>query len=310
MAFIGGIDLGGTQIKAVCLEADSGRVLSRRTEPTRDGELEHGVPVWATAVGRMVAALELEFGRLAAIGLCAPGLAARDGRSIACMPGRMRGIVGFDWTAHLGREGMVPVLNDAHAALVGEVAAGAARGRCEVYLLTLGTGVGGAVYADGRILRGHLGRAGHLGHLCLDPDGPPDVTRTPGSLEDLIGEHTVRERSGGRFGSTRELVAAHGAGDREASRVWLRSIRVLACAVASLNNILDPELVVLGGGITSAGRHLFEPLACELDAIEWRPHGVGVPVVPAELGEWAGAIGAAFRAGEGVQRGPTTAATK
>jgi glucokinase len=72
---------------------------------------------------------------------------------------------------------------------------------------------------------------------------------------------------------------------------------MLACAIASLNNILDPEVVVLGGGITAAGRHLFEPLARELDEIEWRPHGVGVPVVPAELGEWAGAIGAAFNAG-------------
>lgn len=296
MAVISGIDLGGTQIKAVGLEAVSGKVLSRLTEPTRDGEFESGVPVWATAVARMVEELEREFGRLAAIGLCAPGLAARDARSIACMPGRMRGIVGFDWTQHLRRETVVPVLNDAHAALVGEVAVGAARGRRDVYLLTLGTGVGGAVYADGRILRGNIGRAGHLGHLCLDPDGPLDVTRTPGSLEDLIGEHTVRERSGGRFASTRELVAAHGAGDHEASRVWLRSVRVLACAIASLNNILDPELVVLGGGITAAGRHLFEPLARELDEIEWRPHGDGVPVVPAELGEWAGAIGAAFHA--------------
>jgi glucokinase len=143
MAVLGGIDLGGTQIKAVCLEADSGRVLSRLTEATRDGELEHGVPAWATAVGRMVDALEREFGRLDAIGLCAPGLAARDGRSIACMPGRMCGIVGFDWTERLRRETVVPVLNDAHAALVGEVAAGAARGRREVYLLTLGTGVAG-----------------------------------------------------------------------------------------------------------------------------------------------------------------------
>jgi glucokinase len=296
MALLAGIDLGGSQIKAVCLEAVSGKVLRRLTQPTRDGELEVEVPQWAVTVRGMVAELEREFGRVSSLGLCAPGLAAGDARSIACMPGRMRGIVGFDWTAYLERVEDVPVLNDAHAALVGEVSVGAARGRHDVYLLTLGTGVGGAIYADGRILRGAIGRAGHLGHLCLDPEGPPDVTGTPGSLEDLIGEHTVRARSGGRFATTRDLVAAHAAGDPDASRVWLKSVRALACAIASLNNILDPELVVLGGGITAAGPLLFRPLARELDEVEWRPHGDGVAVVAAELGEWAGAIGAGFNA--------------
>lgn len=296
MVMLGGIDLGGTQIKAVCLDAISGEVLARRTHLTRDGELDGSTPRWASTVKSMVDELEREFGRLQGIGMCAPGLAAQDERSIGCMPGRMRGIVGFDWTLHFGRDKQVPVMNDAQAALLGEVLLGAARGRRDVYLLTLGTGVGGAVYADGRVLRGAIGRAGHLGHLCLDPDGPLDVTQTPGSLEDLIGEHTVAERSDGRFRSTREMVAAHRAGDPEASRVWLRSMRVLACAIASLNNVLDPELVVIGGGMIAAGEALFGPLVRELERIEWRPYGQGVQIVPAELGEWAGAIGAAYRA--------------
>mgnify|MGYP000970338042 CR=1 FL=1 len=298
MSLLAGIDLGGSQIKAVCLEPDSGRVVGRVTRPTRDGETEQALPGWAVTVRSLVGELEREWGGVAGLGLCAPGLAAADGRSIACMPGRLPGIVGFDWTRHLGRTELVPVLNDAHAALLGEVSAGAARGRRDVYLLTLGTGVGGAVCADGRILRGAIGRAGHLGHLCLDPEGPLDVTRTPGSLEDLVGEHTVRERSGGRFGTTRELVSAYAAGDVEAGRVWLKSVRALACAIASLNNVLDPELVVLGGGIAAAGPRLFEPLARELAEVEWRPYGRGVPVVQAELGEWAGAIGAAHQAGQ------------
>jgi glucokinase len=117
-------------------------------------------------------------------------------------------------------------------------------------------------------------------------------------LEDLIGEHTVRHRSGGRFATTRELVAAYAAGDRLAGSVWLKSVRLLACAIASLNNVLDPEMVVLGGGIASAGPLLFEPLAKELDEVEWRPQGPGVPVVRAELEEWAGAIGAAYNVRE------------
>jgi glucokinase len=261
------------------------------------------VPAWAATVREAVAEFEEELGVVSGIGVSAPGLAADDRRSIACMPGRMRGIVGFDWTEYFGRGWTVPVLNDAQAALLGEVSAGAARERRNVYLLTLGTGVGGAACVDGRLLRGAIGRAGHLGHICLDPDGALDITRTPGSLEDLIGEHTVRARSAGRFLTTRELVAAYAAGDRGAGEVWLRSVRMLACAIASLNNVLDPELVVLGGGIASAGPLLFEPLAKELDQVEWRPQGRGVPVVRAELGEWAGAIGAAYHAWDSARDG-------
>jgi glucokinase len=87
------------------------------------------------------------------------------------------------------------------------------------------------------------------------------------------------------------LAAAEG--DAEAEEVWGRSLRILACALASLVNILDPEVVVLGGGIAEAGARLFEPLARELERVEWRPYGDGVAVLPAALGSHAGAIGAA-----------------
>jgi glucokinase len=75
--------------------------------------------------------------------------------------------------------------------------------------------------------------------------------------------------------------------------VWLRSVHRLACAVASIVNVLDPEVVILGGGIARAGPALFKPLAGFLDSVEWRPLGRGVRVLPAALGELAGAIGAA-----------------
>ena len=163
-------------------------------------------------------------------------------------------------------------------------------------MLTLGTGVGGAVLADGRILRGHLGRAGHLGHICLDINGAPDIVQTPGSLEDMIGNHNITERAGGRFATTHALIAAYRADDPDATRVWLASIRALACGIASLINVLDPEAVILGGGIAQCGDALFGPLATELERVEWRPAGPGVRLLAAELGEWAGAIGAAREA--------------
>jgi glucokinase len=288
-----GIDLGGTQIKAAAFTSDGG-VLHRETHPTRDGERVDGVPAWADAIRRVIEAWTTRFGAEAdSIGLAAPGLPARDGRSIQSMPLRMDGLEGFDWGRFLERADAVSVTNDAHAALLGEVWQGAARGKTEAVLLTLGTGVGGAILADGHLLRGAIGRAGHLGHLSLDPHGPISILRTPGALEELMGECSLGARTGGRFQTTRALLAAAEAGDAEAAEVWATSIRALACAIASCINVLDPEIVILGGGITEAGDRLWGPLQREMDQVEWRPGGHRVPIVRAELGGWAGAYGAA-----------------
>jgi glucokinase len=146
------------------------------------------------------------------------------------------------------------------------------------------------------LLRGHLGRAGHFGHISLDPAGSRDIARTPGSLEDAIGECTIHTRAQGRFVSTQALVAASNRNDRNARRVWLKSVQELAAAIASLINVLDPEVVVIGGGIAKAGSALFRPLNQYLARFEWRPGGARVRVVPAKLGDRAGAFGAAWNA--------------
>jgi glucokinase len=230
------------------------------------------------------------------IGLSAPGLASANGRSIALMPGRLAGLEGLDWSRYLKVPFDVPVLNDGHAALVGEVWLGAARGCRDAILLTLGTGVGGAAMVDGRLLKGHTGKAGHFGHATLDMDGPPDICNMPGSLEVAIGNCSIKERSGGRFKTTHELVAAHTSGDPQATQIWLRSVRALACAIGSFVNILDPEVCVIGGGIARAGAALIEPLKSLVCDFEWKTGKSGVRIALAELGELAGAYGAARNA--------------
>jgi glucokinase len=196
----------------------------------------------------------------------------------------------------LERVETVRVVNDAQAALLGEVHYGAAAGCANVIMLTLGTGVGGAAMVDGRLLRGHLGRAGHLGHISLDPNGQPDIVNTPGSLEDAFGNCTIERRSGGRFRTMGEMFDQLTLGDEHAKTIWRGSVRALAVGIASLVNVLDPEVVILGGGIVAAENVLFEPLRAELAKVEWRPHGRAVRVVSAAAGEYAGAIGAAWHA--------------
>ena len=294
MIYAIGFDLGGTNMKVAAVSAE-GETLEKFAFPTEDGAAAQ--TFWIQRIREQVRRIANEQdGDLYGIGLAAPGLADTDARSIRWMRGRMESVQGLDWTEALGGEHFVPVLNDAQAALLGETWLGAAAGSRNAILLTLGTGVGGGAMVDGALLRGHIGRAGHLGHICLNPDEKPDIVGTPGSLEDAIGDCTIAHRTQGRFKSTAALLAAVGEGDAFAAEVWQRSLRFLACGVVSLVNAFDPEVVLLGGGISRAGDALFPPLQSLLDVSEWRPTGEKIKLVPAALGEFAGAYGAAYRA--------------
>lgn len=275
-----GIDIGGTTIKAARIDKN-GRVQQRL-----DATTHNDVPSLVATIRSLVEQLESD----GPIGIASPGLAASDNRSIRWMQGRLEAVQGLVWSDALHRPTVV--LNDAHAATVGEAWVGAASGLQHVVLLTLGTGVGGGVICSGQLLQGAIGRAGHVGHTTLNLDGNPDIAGTPGSLEDFIGNHNVEARTG--FSSTIELVAAAANGDTAAIAHWDRSLHALACGITSLINVFDPQAVVLGGGIAMAGDdNLFEPLREKLALYEWRPLDQPVPILPAVLGDLAGAVGTA-----------------
>ncbi len=289
-----GIDLGGTNIKAMAFDLELGTELARTTAPTRDGETIGGEPAFAVGVRQVLGELEAKTGETPqAIGLSAPGLSDKAHTCIRFLPNRLEGLENLDWARFFGKP-RVAVLNDAHAALMGEIWQGAARGVDEVFMLTLGTGVGGAIVSGGRLLTGQIGRAGHLGHLSLDPHGQPTICGTPGGLEVMVGDCTVKARTSGRFESTRQLVEAMQDGDAEAQGWWDDVLTNLAAGLTGLINVLDPEVIILGGGITKAGDALFGPLEDGLAKIEWRPNGHQVKIKPAELGEVAGCYGAVY----------------
>jgi len=282
-----GIDLGGTRIKGVLIDRQ-GQVLDSTYVPTNDD----GDGGWKEAVQRTYEDLSAKAGEMPyALGLSAPGIPDADNTCIRFMPGRLEGLEGFDWGEYLGHP--CQVVNDAIAAMAAEARFGKAVGVRHAAMLTLGTGVGGALLINGQIYQGAFQKAGHLGHVTIYHAGEPDVTGMPGSLEDAIGNCTIVERTQGRFASTHELLEAHRKGDAFAREVWLTSVRKLAVAIASITNVVSPELVVIGGGITEAGEDLFGPLSTYLAKYEWRAGGQGVRIEKAAFGDLAGAIGAA-----------------
>jgi glucokinase len=283
-----GIDLGGTRIKTVAIDAD-GNVLHQLYKPTNDGNNK----VWKNAVAAAVNELQniLKTEKIH-IGLSAPGLPNEDNTAIAFMPGRMQGLENLCWKDFLHQP--TYVLNDAVASMIGEAKFGAAKNKKNVVMLTLGTGVGGAILIDGKPYQGAFNKAGHIGHMVINDEGDTDVTGMPGSLEECIGNCTIEKRSKGKFTSTHELLNAYKNGDPFAKDVWLKSVRQLAIGLASVTNILSPEVIVLGGGVTEAGSDLFEPLREFMNQYEWRAGGNKVEIVKATYGDMAGAVGAAW----------------
>lgn len=284
-----GIDIGGTYVKGVLIRGTE--IISRSRLETRAGDQD-----WPENIARMYRELsENAAESVASVGLSAPGIAGRDNRSIAYMPGRLQQLEGFDWSDYLGTG--VRVLNDAHAALWAEAQWGSGQGRSNLIMITLGTGVGGGLLLNGQLHQGFLQRAGHVGHVSVDAASTiAGITGTTGSLENAIGEASLKQRSLGRFSSSLELVKAYRNGDSWATYLWLDSVRKLALGIVSFCNTFSPEQVILAGGITKAGEDLLDPLASFLDLYEWRPDGQATPVVLAKFEDYAGAIGAALYA--------------
>jgi glucokinase len=281
-----GIDLGGTRVKGIVIDM-SGNIVHQIVLPTHDGE----DALWKEVVKSAVAELlSYENGPIT-IGISAPGLPNEDHTSIAYMPGRLQGLEHFDWSDFLGYG--TAVLNDGIAALIAEARYGIAKNKKHVVMLTLGTGVGGAIMIDGKPYFGHNKKAGHIGHMVINDADDCDVTGMPGSIEECIGNCTIEKRTNGRYSSTRQLLDDYANGNEYASQVWLKSVQQLAIGLASLSNILSPEVIVLGGGITEANEHLFVPLEIFMKQYEWKVSEHYTPIVKAHFGEVAGAIGAA-----------------
>lgn len=209
--------------------------------------------------------------------------------------------------------------NDATAAMLAEWRFGAARGARNAVLLTLGTGIGGGMVVEGELVRGARGMAGELGHVVLDPAGPPCGPGCPnrGCLEALAsGTALAREalalaaeHPGSALGSalaagepvTGALATrlAH-EGDPAAVQAVGRIGRWLGVGIAGLANIFDPDVVVVGGGVLSAGDHLLSPAREALARHALPPLGELVHIAPARFGAESGLIGAAALAWEGL----------
>lgn len=311
-----GIDLGGTKILGRVLDPlDATRALhEHRVDTPRGGDkIVDAIEQVVLALGD--AASGAGHGAVGAVGVGAAGLVDLGG--VLRFAPNLPTVVDLDLPSELEVRLGVPVIvdNDANCATWGECAAGAAAGAREAILVTLGTGIGGGVVVGGELRRGAFGFAGEPGHMIIDPNGPPCPCGRSGcweryasgsgmgrlareAVEAGVAERVV-ELAGGDPERVRgeHVTRAAADGDAEALAIVDRFAWWVAVGVANLVNLLDPEVVVIGGGLADAGALLLDPVrrnyAEVLLASEHRPPA---RIELAALGSDAGAIGAGLLA--------------
>lgn len=286
-----GIDLGGTKVEGVILDAGLHPVLRRRIATESEQGYDHIVERVGTLVDELVAAVP----ECPAIGVGTPGaVSSRTGRmkncNTVCLNGRD---LAGDLGRRLGRR--VIVENDANCFALAEAAAGAARGASVVFGVIMGTGVGGGIVVDGKLRRGPQHIAGEWGHHCIDPSGPACYCGHRGCVERYISgpavQQSYEERTGVRV-PLAEIVARARHEDVAAGAVLDRFIDAFGRALANVVSILDPDAIVLGGGLSNIDElytHGRRAVARYVFNDELR-----TPILRPALGDSAGVIGAAL----------------
>lgn len=306
-----GVDLGGTKILTAAVRED-GHVLAReRVETPQEGP-QSVVTAVATSVGRVLPAAGLHVRDIVGIGVGAPGPLNPD-TGMVFEPPNLKGWHDVPFGKLLtGRLGMPAFLeNDADAAALGEWRFGAGRGVDDLVYITVSTGIGGGIIIRGELLQGVSGTAGEIGHMTIDVNGPRCVCGNTGCLEVLAAgpaiarmardavrsgrATTLLARAGGQVENiTARIVAeAAAAGDAVAAGVFNRAATYVGVGVANLLNLLNPAMVILGGGVSKAGDLLLDPVRATARERAFERPAKDAQIVLTQLGDDVGAIGAA-----------------
>jgi glucokinase len=286
-----GVDVGGTKILAGVVGAD-GRLEERRELATRTGSQDEFLSSLDGAVEELLAE-----GGIAAIGFGLPSrIDQRAGRAVASVniP-----LAGYDFRARMADRFRLPVGidNDGNAAAIAEWRWGAGRGADDLVMLTLGTGIGGGLVLGGRPYRGFSGAGAELGHIVVEHDGAPCPCGGRGHLESYASGRAADGIARELFGAgadAHELVRWARDGDASALGALEALGSKLGSGIASLLNVFDPELVIIGGGFAEVGELILAPAREQVGREALQPARDRVRIVPAELGAEAGVLGAAL----------------
>ena len=312
-----GIDLGGTNIKAGVLDEQGELVYRCSNETQADRGFEHAFSRLVLTVDQCIAESKLTKRDILAIGYGTPGPMSHKKGIIYASP-NLPGWVNIPMRAKFSEAVGLPVTleNDANVAAYGEFIAGAGKGTQDMVMLTLGTGIGGGVVLNGRMQRGAFDNAGEIGHVIAVPNGRACPCGQLGCLERYGSANSVAERlaealqagnlpaaeaesvlkdrvAAGESITSADVAKAAREGDALASRIWDETCMHIGIACVNVQHMLNPELIVIGGGLIRAGAQLLDPIRTHFEKQSWRIAKDQPQIEFATRGDDAGVIGAA-----------------
>ena len=291
-----GIDFGGTSIKSAVVEG--ARLLLHA--PAIDTQLHHSADSLVDAIVHVIGTLRTAHPTVAAIGVGLPGFVD----SVNGIVHSLTNVAGWSEVPLCKilseRTGLPAIIeNDANAMAYGEWKYGAAVGAQHAVCITLGTGVGGGLILDGKLYRGAMLAAGEIGHMSIDYRGIRGPYGNFGGLEEYVGNHQIAERAMKLYaqaGTPKTIeqctpLALAQAGDAIARGLWESLGAEIGAALANVVWIVNPDTIVIGGGVANAGDLLFNPIRREITSRTIPIFNAHLRVLPATLGNEAGIIG-------------------
>jgi len=286
-----GLDIGGTKLAGEVLDRQA-QLLERRERPTRAAE---GAQVSLGQVWEILEELReaaAKHGTLDGVGICAPGPLNPE-TGVIFNPTNMPGWVDVPLAAEVIRRFQVPcrVENDANGAGLAEALFGAGRGFRSVFYVTPSTGVGTSIILDGKVYHGKNGAAGEGGHVTIDYRSPAVCNcGSIGCIEALASGTSISRRAGR---TAEELARDAAAGDQSALRVLDETGEMLGAWLGSVVSLLDPDVIVIGGGVSRIGEPLFRKIRDTVPKRTINPFAAATPIVPALLDRDVGIYGGA-----------------
>lgn len=286
-----GLDIGGTKLAGGVLTSDP-RLLMRRERAAR---AEEGVEVSLGQVYSLLSELQgaaAAHGPLAGIGICAPGPLNPE-TGVIFNPTNMPGWINVPLAEEVARRLGVPcrVENDANGAGLAEAMFGAGRGFSRVFYVTVSTGIGTGIIFDQRVYHGKNGAAGEGGHVTIDYRSSEVCNCGSLGCIEILASGTSIARRAGR--SAEELARAAAAGDQAAARFLDQTGEMLGAWLGSVVSLLDPDIIVIGGGVSRIGEPLFRKLRETVPRRTINPFATETPIVPAQLDQDVGIYGGA-----------------
>ena len=309
-----GVDVGGTKVAAGFVDARGEIHQHTRAPMNSHGTAEEGLAAVTSAIDKLLKLAPDKSTAARHIGICAPGpLDPHTG--VVLNPPNVPCWRNYPLAAEIARryDGSVKLENDAKSAGLAEALWGAGRGYRNVFYTCIGTGIGAGILFDGRIYHGRTGAADEAGHLTIDYKGPPCGCGKKGCIEAMasgtaiakkararLAEATGRkslmlELAGGKMDAvTSEIVGrAYAAGDLLAGEILLETVEVLAVWLGNIVDLLEPDVIIIGGGVAATLNPFFGKIREQLPRWSLNKRCLEIPMIPARYGEESGIAGGA-----------------